>query len=263
MAQQPYALGLTNVLMGDIAVDGDMGTVLTAVGDTVAGSASMTTSDDAKTDFNIEESSSPVMSIVTTPGTVTFNWSTYNNSAAELFRVFGGTFTVGVAAKVNSVATHGTITGGTGYVNGSYTNVALTGGTGTGAKANITVAGGAVTVATITDGGSGYTVGDTLSAANTSLGGTGTGFATNVATTAAVDATGDRWDAPDTFPEKEQSLKLLWKNGGYVQIPRAKVSGKLNMSFKKDTLSQIDITATVLQPTKSGVPRLSKVNGTV
>lgn len=48
------------------------------------------------------------------------------------------------------------------YVNGSYTNIVLTGGTGSGALASVTVAGNAVTVVTITQPGSGYTVADVL-----------------------------------------------------------------------------------------------------
>jgi hypothetical protein len=50
------------------------------------------------------------------------------------------------------------------YTNGSYTNVALTGGNGTGAIANITVAGGIVTVVTIVDHGVNYSVSDVLTA---------------------------------------------------------------------------------------------------
>ena len=54
--------------------------------------------------------------------------------------------------------------GGTLYTNGVYTYQNLTGGTGTGAQATITVAGGIVTTVVITARGSGYTVGDTQSA---------------------------------------------------------------------------------------------------
>lgn len=53
---------------------------------------------------------------------------------------------------------------GTGYTDATYYYEDLTGGTGSGAKANITVVGGVVTSIQITDRGFGYTVGDTLSA---------------------------------------------------------------------------------------------------
>lgn len=91
------------------------------------------------------------------------------------------------AFYASGVATRGSITGGSGYTGtGSYTNVPLTGGTGSGATANITVAGGAVTVVTIVNPGGGYTVGDTLSAANSNLGGAGTGFSIPVATLVGI-----------------------------------------------------------------------------
>ena len=53
---------------------------------------------------------------------------------------------------------------GSAYTNGTYTSIDLTGGSGTGAKATITVAGGVVTSVVITTRGSGYVVGNTLSA---------------------------------------------------------------------------------------------------
>jgi hypothetical protein len=67
---------------------------------------------------------------------------------------------------------------GSGYTNGTYTNRALTGGAGTGATANITVAGGVVTSVTINGHGTNYAVGNTLSA---SIPG-GAGFVLTVAT---------------------------------------------------------------------------------
>jgi hypothetical protein len=54
--------------------------------------------------------------------------------------------------------------GGTLYTNGTYTNQALTGGSGSGATANIVVAGGIVTSVTIFAKGKNYVVGNTLSA---------------------------------------------------------------------------------------------------
>jgi hypothetical protein len=53
---------------------------------------------------------------------------------------------------------------GSGYTNGTYLLTPLTGGTGTGATADIVVAGGVVTSVTIANRGTGYTVGDFLSA---------------------------------------------------------------------------------------------------
>lgn len=53
-------------------------------------------------------------------------------------------------------------TGSETYVNGTYTNVALNGGAGHGALATVTVAGNAVTVVTVTNGGTGYLVSDVL-----------------------------------------------------------------------------------------------------
>jgi hypothetical protein len=55
--------------------------------------------------------------------------------------------------------------GGTTYTNGTYTNQALTGGSGSGATATIVVAGGIVTSVTIFTKGKNYVVGNTLSAA--------------------------------------------------------------------------------------------------
>lgn len=62
---------------------------------------------------------------------------------------------------------------GSGYTNGNYGAVALTGGTGTGATAKIVVNGGAVTQVSIIAPGSGYVIGDVLS--SSSIGG-GSGF---------------------------------------------------------------------------------------
>lgn len=55
-----------------------------------------------------------------------------------------------------------TITGGTGYTDGTYADVALTGGTGVNVSAQVTVSGGVVTAVVLTDPGTGSTIGDTL-----------------------------------------------------------------------------------------------------
>ena len=96
-----------------------------------------------------------------------------------------------VSIVQSPIATLGTITGGSAYTAGTYFNVPLTGGTGSGALATITVAGGAVTVVTITNGGVQYTVGDVMSAAASTIGGTGSSFSIPVAT--VTNSTGTTW----------------------------------------------------------------------
>lgn len=73
-----------------------------------------------------------------------------------------------------------TFAAGSGYTNGTYTNSALTGGSGTGATANITVSGGAVTSFVMNNNGINYRDGDTL---GSSAIGAGTGFAVTVVST--------------------------------------------------------------------------------
>jgi hypothetical protein len=92
------------------------------------------------------------------------------------------------AAPQTGIATLGAIVGGMGYVSGTYLAVPLTGGTGTGATADITIVGGVVTAAVPNAPGNGYTVGDVLSAAMASIGGAGSGFTVTVATVAGAAA---------------------------------------------------------------------------
>jgi hypothetical protein len=96
---------------------------------------------------------------------------------------FSQIFQFPIAADWNINASGGILTatitnGGSAYTNGTYTNQALTGGAGTLATANITVAGGIVTSVVINGHGKNYAVGNTLSA---SIPG-GAGFVLTVAT---------------------------------------------------------------------------------
>ncbi len=81
-----------------------------------------------------------------------------------------------------TILTLNSLVGGTGYVNGVYPNVYLAGGSGKGMAATVTVAGGIVTVVTVTNGGVNYLTTDTLLVSNSYLGGTGSGFSIRVAT---------------------------------------------------------------------------------
>lgn len=94
---------------------------------------------------------------------------------------FSQVFHYPITAEWNANATGGVLeftltNAGSGYTNGTYTNQPLTGGTGSGATANITVAGNVVTAVVINGHGTDYTVGDVLSA---SFGG-GSSFAITV-----------------------------------------------------------------------------------
>ena len=113
-------------------------------------------------------------------GSVFLFSDTYNTQVA-IGQVITGTNipanTTVVAITTSNIKTLGAITAGSGYVNATYTNVTLTGGSGLGAKATVVVAGGVVTTVTITSRGASYLVGDVLSATAASLGGTGAGFA--------------------------------------------------------------------------------------
>jgi len=126
------------------------------------------------------------------------------------------------------VATLGAITGGSAYTAGTYFDVPLTGGSGSGALATITVAGGAVTAVTITDGGLLYGVANTLSAAATNIGGTGSGFSVPVASVTNSGGTswlGDNFDPvllyaslveAYTYMKGENDMMALY-NGKYQE----------------------------------------------
>jgi hypothetical protein len=87
------------------------------------------------------------------------------------------------------ITTVGSLVGGSLYTNGVYQNVALTGGSGANATADIVIAGGVVTSCTIKFGGNFYVVGDILSCS--SLGSTGSSFSVTV--TAVSNSTGTSW----------------------------------------------------------------------
>jgi hypothetical protein len=81
--------------------------------------------------------------------------------------------------------------GGSGYTNGTYFNVPLTGGSGSTATANIVVTGGAVSSVTMSNRGCFYAVNNSLGANNANLGGSGLGFVLNVDT--VTNSTGTTW----------------------------------------------------------------------
>ena len=96
---------------------------------------------------------------------------------------FSQVFHYPISSDWNVNATGGILTAtitnaGAAYTNGTYNNTVLTGGSGTGATANITVAGNVVTAVVINGHGVNYVIGNTLSA---TIAG-GSGFVLTVAT---------------------------------------------------------------------------------
>lgn len=81
--------------------------------------------------------------------------------------------------------------GGSLYTNGVYQNIPLTGGSGSGAYADIVISGGRVTSVALRYGGNFYVVGDSLSAATTTIGSSGSGF--SIAVTAISNTNGTSW----------------------------------------------------------------------
>jgi hypothetical protein len=131
------------------------------------------------------------------------------------------------------VATLGTITGGSAYTNGTYLNVSLTGGAGTGAVANIVVSGGAVTSVTLTQGGTGYVVGNTLSAAASTIGGTGSSFSIPVATVGNALGTswlGDNFDSVLLYGSLVEAYTFMKGEADMMQLYNQKYMEALSLA---------------------------------
>lgn len=93
------------------------------------------------------------------------------NSTYELHFIYQSRLGFG-----STIASGAITTGGAAYTDGKYDGVALTGGVGSLATADITVTGGAVAVVTLATGGQDFAIGNVLTAAAADIGGTGAGF---------------------------------------------------------------------------------------
>jgi hypothetical protein len=137
----------------------------------------------------------------------------------------------------NGIKTLGTLVGGSGYVNGSYSNVPLTGGSGSGATANITVAGGIVTAVVIVQPGSLYAVANSLSASNTNLGGSGSGF--TLAVSAILTAYIENFTMSNVFMDNTATGYSFFNNatnGGSGLLAQALISKNKLMQVRLQNL---------------------------
>jgi hypothetical protein len=118
--------------------------------------------------------------------TITDPWALYVNAGESRFN--GSISLLGGISPRRGPLLTGTITAaGTGYTDGTYTLVPLTGGRGSGATATIVVSGGVVTTVTITREGSYYQASDLLSATSAApFSATGSGFQWTVSTVRTV-----------------------------------------------------------------------------
>lgn len=60
------------------------------------------------------------------------------------------------------------------------------------------------------------------------------------------------WEAPKVRPQLEWSVKVTPQIGYVIQVPRAKLTPKLNMNLGKNNLAQIEVVLEVLTPQDSG-----------
>lgn len=122
------------------------------------------------------------------------------------------------------IATLGSLVAGSGYdTDNVYPGVSLTGGTGSGAVATITVSGGVVTSVVLTTPGTGYVQGDVLSADDADIGGRTGGSAFSITATSlanfqngiyTVNASG----APTRSTDMDSTTPLNEVNGAAVFI---------------------------------------------
>jgi hypothetical protein len=118
----------------------------------------------------------------TTAQTITNRWGISQEDTLAKNQLLGNAG-VGIDPGVGKVIASLTLTNaGTGATNGTYSQAALTGGSGTGATADIVVAGSVVTSLVLRGPGQGYVVGDTLSTAAVG----GSGFVFTVASVASI-----------------------------------------------------------------------------
>jgi hypothetical protein len=136
----------------------------------------------------------------------TNRWNIYMQGTADNY-LAGDTGIGGSSALVSSgpILTTTLTNGGSGYVDGTYTDVAstVTPLGGTNALFTIVVSGGIVTTATLAWGGANYKAGTTIAISNALLGGTGSGLIITIDT---VDSS---------------SLKISNANGGDITLYRS------------------------------------------
>ena len=150
-----------------------------------------------------------------------------NNYAAELHYFY---YPVSIVQGV--ITAFGAITAGSGYIPGVYSNIALTGGSGSGVTATITVgSGGTVTTVTLANGGNFYATNNSLTTANTNLGGFGSGFSVLVLTINNSDGTswlGDNYDPVLLYGAMREAMLFMKGEADLVKYYEEKYTEALS-----------------------------------
>jgi len=137
-----------------------------------------------------------------------------------------------LATSGAGITSFGTLTAGTGYTNGSYYNVPLIGGSGSGATALISVGGGGVNSISIVNQGQGYLATDVLTANNSYLGGAGSNFSVLVGAL-----------TPFTFTLNITNAGSGYANGVHLGVPLVGGSGQgatANITVTSGSVATVD-----------------------
>lgn len=74
--------------------------------------------------------------------------------------------------------------------------------------------------------------------------------------TASTGAEGDVWEAPNSAPTVELSIRITSRQGMCFDIPRASFVAKFNGEMRKSSLMLLEVTATILVPKKANTSKL-------
>jgi hypothetical protein len=133
----------------------------------------------------------------------------------------------GIITGFNTPTSVGSLT------NGTYYNVALTGGSGIGATATVVVAANAVSSVTIANGGSLYKVSDSLAVPIASIGSTGTSCSVTVATVNNANGTswlGDNFDSVLLYGTLMEAYTFMKGEADMLQLYQGRYTEALGLA---------------------------------
>lgn len=70
----------------------------------------------------------------------------------------------------------------------------------------------------------------------------------------------DTWEAPNSTVQIEKSVKITPLQGYTISVPRMKITAKINAEFQKSGIFLVEVSGTILTPTKADTPKLKAVS---